>query len=60
MQIYFTAFTDAFQLLTSANPVVWQVILLSLLVSGSAIAIATIVGVPAGYFLGISRFAGRG
>jgi tungstate transport system permease protein len=60
MQIYFTAFTDAFQLLTSANPAVWQVILLSLMVSGSAIVIATIVGVPAGYFLGISRFAGRG
>jgi tungstate transport system permease protein len=60
MQIYFTAFSDAFRLLTSASPVVWQVISLSLMVSGSAIAIATIVGVPAGYLLGRSRFAGRG
>ena len=60
MQIYFTAFTDAFNLLTSANPIVWQVILLSLMVSGSAIAIATLIGVPMGYLLGMSRFAGRG
>ena len=60
MQIYINAFGDAFQLLTSANPVVWQVILLSLMVSGSAIGIATLIGVPAGYLLGVSRFAGRG
>jgi tungstate transport system permease protein len=60
MQIYLNAFVDAFRLLTSASPVVWQVILLSLMVSGSAIVIATIIGVPVGYFLGISRFAGRG
>jgi tungstate transport system permease protein len=60
MQIYFTALSDAFRLLTSASPVVWQVIILSLVVSGSAICIATLIGVPAGYSLGISRFAGRG
>ena len=48
MQIYITRVTDAFQLLTSANPVVWQVILLSLMVSGSAIAIATIDRCPSG------------
>jgi tungstate transport system permease protein len=60
MQIYFTALSDAFRLLTSASPMVWQVIILSLIVSGSAICIATVVGVPLGYSLGISRFAGRG
>jgi tungstate transport system permease protein len=60
MQIYVTAIVDAFHLLTSANPTVWQVIILSLIVSGSAICIATLVGVPLGYLLGISRFAGRG
>jgi len=36
------------------------VILLSLIVSGSAICIATLIGVPLGYLLGMSRFAGRG
>jgi len=30
------------------------------MVSGSAIAIATVIGVPLGYLLGISRFSGRG
>jgi tungstate transport system permease protein len=60
MQIYINAIVDAFHLLTSANAVVWQVILLSLIVSGSAILIATVVGVPLGYLLGMSRFAGRG
>ena len=60
MQIYLTAIVDAFHLLTSANATVWQVILLSLEVSGSAIAVATVIGVPLGYLLGISRFAGRG
>ncbi|NTU71948.1 MAG: ABC transporter permease [Coriobacteriia bacterium] len=60
MEIYITAVTDAFSLLTGANPTVWQVIALSLLVSGSAICIATLIGVPLGYLLGMSRFAGRG
>lgn len=60
MQIYITAFADAFQLLTSGNAGVWPVIFLSLAVSGSAVGIATIIGVPLGYFLGMSRFAGRG
>jgi tungstate transport system permease protein len=60
MQTYVTAFSDAFALLTSASPLVWQVITLSLVVSGSAIGIATCIGVPVGYALGITRFAGRG
>jgi tungstate transport system permease protein len=60
MGIYVSAVTDAFNLLTHWNPVVWQVITLSLIVSGAAIAIATVIGVPLGYLLGMSRFAGRG
>jgi len=60
MQIYVNAIIDAFHLLTTANETVVQVILLSLQVSGSAIGIATLLGVPIGYLLGISRFAGRG
>ena len=60
MQIYVNAIADAFKLLTSGSLVVWEVIRLSLLVSGSAVIIASIVGVPLGYLLGMSRFAGRG
>ncbi len=60
MQVYLNAFADAFNLLRTADSTVWQVIVLSLIVSGSAIGFATLVGVPLGYLLGISRFAGRG
>jgi tungstate transport system permease protein len=60
MQIYVNAVRDAFVLLTSGNLVVFEVIRLSLIVSGSAILIASIIGVPLGYLLGMSRFAGRG
>jgi len=60
MQIYVNAIVDAFNLLTGGNLVVWEVIRLSLVVSGSAICIASIIGVPLGYLLGMSRFAGRG
>jgi tungstate transport system permease protein len=60
MQLYINALTDAFHLLAGADTTVWEVIVLSLIVSGSAIAIATVIGVPVGYMLGMSRFAGRG
>jgi tungstate transport system permease protein len=38
---------------------VWSIIGLSLSVSGVAVLIATLIGVPVGYMLGMSRFAGR-
>ena len=60
MDVYTQAFSDAVALLTSGNTVVWQVIRLSLTVSGSAVLIAAIVGIPLGYLLGVSRHAGRG
>jgi tungstate transport system permease protein len=60
MEIYLQAFVDAYQLLTGGDNRVMPVVLLSLLVSGSAIVISTIIGVPAGYLLGTSRFQGRG
>jgi tungstate transport system permease protein len=60
MQIYVTAIQQAIQLLFGGNLVVWQVIRLSLEVSGSAVLIASVFGVPLGYLLGVSRFAGRG
>jgi tungstate transport system permease protein len=59
MQIYYTAFSDAFRLLTAGDASVWPVILLSLMVSGSAILIATMIGIPLGYLLGMGRFGGR-
>jgi tungstate transport system permease protein len=60
MGVYLTAFADAFKLLTSGSDYVWPVIVLSLKVSGSAVGLAALVGIPAGYALGMSRHAGRG
>ena len=57
--IYWTSFVSAVQLLVSGAPAVWSVIWLSLQASGTATLIATVIGVPTGYLLGISRFAGR-
>lgn len=57
MGIYLKAIADAFRLLTGGDPVVWPVIKLSLMVSGSAVGFATLIGIPAGYALGMSRRA---
>ena len=59
MQIYITAVTNAIQLLLHGGSRVYQVVALSLMVSGSAVLIAAVFGIPLGYFLGIRRFAGR-
>lgn len=47
-------------MLTSGSDVVWQVIRLSLAVSGFSVLIAALAGIPLAYALGISRYAGRG
>jgi len=57
--IYLQAVVDAFGLVVNGSEEVWQVIWLSIQVSGTAVIIATLVGVPIGYFLGMSRFGGK-
>jgi tungstate transport system permease protein len=59
VSVYWNAILDAFVLLFGGSSDVWQVIGLSLAVSGTATLIATLVGIPIGYALGMSRFAGR-
>jgi tungstate transport system permease protein len=60
MQIYTDAIAGAFRLLFSSDPLVVGVILRSIGVSGAAILIAALVGIPLGYLLGISRFSAKG
>jgi len=60
VEIYATAFADAIRLLSTADATVWQVIVLSLVVSGSAVLIAAVIGIPLGYLLGVNRRTGRG
>lgn len=59
MDIYANAISDAFRLLTAGDKSVWPVVILSIRVSGSAILIATLIGIPIGYLLGMGRFGAR-
>jgi tungstate transport system permease protein len=53
-------FIGAFKLIFSANPELFKIILLSLQVSGSALIIATLLGLPAGVTLAWRRVPLRG
>ncbi|ACB85851.1 ABC transporter permease [Natranaerobius thermophilus] len=46
-------FLEAFQLVLSLDSDLWEIIILSLQVSGIAIGLATLIGVPLGTFLGL-------
>jgi tungstate transport system permease protein len=48
-----------FALLTTPSSGLWEIVALSLAVSGSAVAIATLIGLPAGALIAVGRFRGR-
>ncbi len=52
-------FSQALSML-AGDPQVWEIILRSLVVSGTAVLSAALVGIPLGLLLGLSRFRGRG
>ncbi len=51
---------QAIRMILSGDPALYEIIWLSLRVSGSALIISTIVGVPVGAALGLSRVRARG
>jgi tungstate transport system permease protein len=53
------AFTAALQLVTSGDPELTRIVLLSLRVTLSALLIASLIGLPLGAFIAITRFPGR-
>lgn len=59
MELIIEGIVQGFWLLVSGGPEVWQVVFLSLAVSGSATAISLCLGVPAGVGLALNRFPGR-
>jgi tungstate transport system permease protein len=59
VSVYWNAIVDALRLLSAFSPDVWEIIWLSLRVSGSAVFFSVFIGVPIGYLLGMTRFAGR-
>jgi tungstate transport system permease protein len=53
------SFAVAFQLTISGDPGLWEIVALSLKVTLSAVAVATLIGLPVGACLALCRFPGR-
>lgn len=53
------ALEAALRLLLSGDPALWEIVWLSFVVSGTAVLLAAIAGVPAGAWLGLRRFRGE-
>ena len=49
-------FAEALQLLTQGDPYVLAVVVRSLAISGSALVLATLIGLPIGVLIGLSNF----
>ena len=60
MESIISGFSSAFHLILNFNPELLGIILLSLKVSGLALVLATILGLPLASLLGLKRFPGRG
>ncbi len=50
---------QAIELIFARDPALWEVVQLSLHVTGIALVISTLIGIPIGAFMGLSRFFGR-
>jgi len=59
MQQLIDGLLEGLKLLFAGDAVLWEIILLSGKVSGIALVISAILGIPAGAFLGLVRFRGR-
>jgi tungstate transport system permease protein len=59
MDSLISGLTEAFSLILHLNPELLGIIFLSLKVSGLALVIATLFGLPTGAILGLSRFPGQ-
>jgi tungstate transport system permease protein len=55
-----SAFSTALRLVATADPAVAEIVLLSLRVSLTAVAVAALVGLPLGALLAVAGFPGRG
>ncbi len=60
MQGFADSLGAALGLILSGDPALWAIVLLSLKVSLSAVALAALVGLPLGALLAVTRFPGRG
>jgi len=59
MEIFINAFRDGLRMLVSGASGVWSIVLVSVQVSGAAVLLALVLGIPIGFALGTKRFIGR-
>ena len=60
MELIWQGLLEAFRLIVTGDPNIFQITRLSLQISGGATLLSLLVGIPAGMGLGLTRFAGRG
>jgi tungstate transport system permease protein len=60
MELFFDSIREALRLLFGGDPYLWQIVLLSLRVSGSAVLAGILIGMPIGVAVALNRFRGRG
>lgn len=59
MSDFSSGLTDALRLLVGLDPYVYNIIGVSLRVSGAALLLSVLIGIPLGAFLGLTRFKGK-
>lgn len=60
MDVLLDALGEALALLLSGDPYLWKIVARSLQVSGGAVLLGLLIGIPLGTWLGLARFPGRG
>ncbi|MBT2682557.1 ABC transporter permease [Bacillus sp. ISL-37] len=59
MELLLEGLKKAIEMILSGDPEILEITLLTLKVSITAVLISTLIGIPAGMFLGLARFPGR-
>lgn len=59
MELFLDTAREALRLLLSGDPYLWDVVLLSLRVSGSGVLLGLLLGLPIGVLVALARFPGR-
>ncbi|WP_226643445.1 ABC transporter permease [Mesobacillus subterraneus] len=59
MELLLEGLKKAIEMILSGDPEIFEITLLTLRVSITAVLISTMIGIPAGMFLGLARFPGR-
>lgn len=59
MELLLEGLKKAIEMILSGDPKILEITLLTLRVSITAVLVSTLVGIPAGMFLGLARFPGR-